>query len=101
MEPLVINEKLVSLFKFWFDGQIYDGMGCRNEIFSCLRVADHRKRQQIYDLGWALAEEGVQVVITVSDSKYTLWSNLRYLEQSTKLLEQPTAPTHPSVCVAC
>lgn len=100
MEPLVINEKLVSLFKFWRDGQIHDGMGCRNEIFSCLRSADLRKRQQIYDLGWALAQEGVQVVITVSDAKYTLWSSLRCLGQSMELLEQSPQP-QPSLCAAC
>ncbi|HEY9302512.1 MAG TPA: hypothetical protein VIQ31_40335 [Phormidium sp.] len=88
MEPLVISEKMVSTFKFWSDGQIQEGMNCRNEIFGCLKTATLQGRQQIYDLGWTLSQKGMQVVITVSDYKYTLWSNLRCLGQSESLLEQ-------------
>ena len=82
MEPLVICEKLATLFKFWSDGKVHTGMNYRNELFQPLRSAKSQGRQQIYDAGWALSEEGVQVVITVSDSQYTLWASLRSLSST-------------------
>ena len=86
MEPLVISEKMVSTFKFWSDGQVQDGMNCRNELFGCLKTANLQGRNHIYELGWSLARKGIEVVITVSDYQYTLWSNLRSLGQSEALL---------------
>ena len=86
MEPLVISEKMVSTFKFWSDGQIQDGMNCRNELFGHLKTTNFQERNHIYELGWSLAQKGVEVVITVSDYQYTLWSNLRSLGQSEALL---------------
>ncbi|HEY9761298.1 MAG TPA: hypothetical protein V6D07_02170 [Trichocoleus sp.] len=91
MEPLVINEKMVSTFKFWADGQVQDGMNCRNEIFGCLKSTNLQGRNYIYELAWSLAQKGIEVVITVSEYKYTLWSNLRSLDHSEALLELAAA----------
>ncbi|MBD2155629.1 hypothetical protein [Leptolyngbya sp. FACHB-16] len=79
MEPLLICETFVSRFKFWMDGQTHDGMQHRNELFRCLREETILGRQQVYDLSWALAQEGVHTVITASKGHYTLWVSLRSL----------------------
>lgn len=91
MEPLLINEKLVSLFNFWADGKLQNGMRCSNELFRQVRTFAFDQRQRVYSLGWALAERGIQVVITWSHRGYGLWICLRTPQ---KLLK-PAQRTQP------
>lgn len=77
MEPLVVSEKLVALFKFWLNGQLHDGMRCQNELFRCIHRVNTQKQQQLYSLGVVLAQKRVETIITASKSQYTLWVSLR------------------------
>ncbi|MBF2027642.1 MAG: hypothetical protein IGS48_12875 [Oscillatoriales cyanobacterium C42_A2020_001] len=77
MEPLLISENLVSFFKFWLDEQVHDGMRWGHELFHQYESFDKSQRQQAYSFAWALAERGVQVVITASQSNYRVWGSLR------------------------
>ncbi|XHX77376.1 MAG: hypothetical protein RBJ76_23500 [Stenomitos frigidus ULC029] len=77
MEPLLVNEKLVSLFKFWANGKLQNGMRCSNELFRQVRTFTFDQRQKVYSLGWALAERGIRTVITWSLQGYALWVCMR------------------------
>jgi hypothetical protein len=97
MEPLLINEKLVSRFNFWADGKLQNGMRCSNELFRQVRTFAFDQRQRVYSLGWALAERGIQVVITWSHQGYGLWACLRVPHQRSQPLQstQPDKYTLP------
>ena len=75
--PLVVKEELVSLFKFFFQQEIYDGMRYRQDLFRLLNTFEVARRERVYNLGHALADRGLRVVITRSRDRYKLWINLR------------------------
>lgn len=100
MEPLVICATLISSFKFWSDGQICDGMTHRNEFFRSIQAANPERRQQIFDLGWVLSQEGAQVIITVSKQRYTLWISLHSHATLDKLAQQPLGSDQSAVTAA-
>lgn len=104
MEPMLICEDFISRFKFWLDGQMQDGMHHRNELFRCLRTEKLLGRQKIYDLGWAIAQEGVHTVITASKDHYTLWVSLRSqasLEDVSNLTMPEPSKSSTSICAVC
>lgn len=85
METLLINEQFVSQFKFWREGQIRTGMRFRRDLFECISKFNQHQRYQAFDLAWRLSITGREVVVTVSPTQYTVWSNLRIPESE----EQP------------
>lgn len=93
MEPLLICDKLVSRFKFWFDGQVQEGMQHRNELFHCLRTESVLGRQRIYDLSWSLSHKGAHTIITASKDHYTLWVSLRTLANVETAILSALEPT--------
>lgn len=77
MEYLLISDNLVTLFKFWADGKIQDGMRHGNELFRQVSVFQTKQRQQAFDLAWSLSQEALPLVITASPYNYTVWVSLR------------------------
>lgn len=78
METLLINEDLVSPFKFWRDNQVQQGMMYRSELFYCASKFKNHQRQQAFDFAWMLSCKGAkQVIITVTRTYYTVWIGLR------------------------
>lgn len=97
MAPLLICANLVSSFKFWSNGQICDGMTYRNEFFRSIQTVNPERRQQIFDLGWVLSQEGAQVIITVSKQQYMLWISLHSYATLEALAEQQVGSEQPLV----
>lgn len=73
----LFSENQVSLFKFWFDGDIREGLCHRGELFRHSCTVASSQASQVYALGQRLVCEGVEVVITCSNDRYRLWTNLR------------------------
>jgi len=76
MLPLVTNEAMVNLFKYWSDG-MRDGMRHDNRLYGCHRVYQSCQRLQAYNLACCLSEQGCDVCLTVSAQGYKVWVDLR------------------------
>lgn len=77
METLLINEKFVSQFKYWREGQIRTGMRFRNNLFEHSAVFSQRQRHEAFDLAGRLEADGRAVVVTASADQYRVWLSLR------------------------
>ncbi len=77
MLPLVVDEKQVFIFKFWFDGEIQNGMHFQNDLFCQIGTFDVRERSRIYQFACKLAQTGTLLAITCSETGCRLWGNLR------------------------
>jgi hypothetical protein len=75
--PLVIDEKNVFIFEYWFDGALRQGLYYRNELFSRVATFDIRQRPQVYQFGCTLAQKNALIVLTCSQSACSLWGSLR------------------------
>lgn len=74
--PLVINEDVVTLFKYW-QGEIQEGMRCGEELYRHFRSFGLHDRLRAYDVGWKLAQSGYPVCVTCSSQRYAVWISLR------------------------
>ncbi len=77
MLPLVIPEKQIFSFEFWFDGSIRQGMYYRSELFCKLRSYDIEQRAYAYHLGCRLAQKEAFIVLTCTATTCSLWGSLR------------------------
>ena len=103
MQPLVVTEQQSSsYFKFWYDDNMHEGMRYRNELFRHFKTFGAHRRNHAYSLGCALAQQGIQAVITCvsdrntapADQRYVLWVSLRspWADQELALAE-PLTPS--------
>lgn len=77
MLPLVIDERQVFTFKFWFNGKIQTGMSYYNELFCQLGTFSIQHRSRVYQLGCQLAQRGAFLAVTCSATSCCLWGSLR------------------------
>jgi hypothetical protein len=77
MLPVVIYETLISLFSFYREGHISQGMSYRRRLYKLMSTYTAEARLQAYTAGCELASQGNQVVITVSPEHYKVWIDLR------------------------
>lgn len=94
METLLINEMLVSQFKFWRDDQVQTGMRFRNKLFRYVCSFDLQQRQQAFALSYSLAQQGPEVIMTVARSQYTVWVSLHGSQGSAAPLHQSSPQWH-------
>lgn len=74
--PLVIDESLVCLFKYWQQG-IQEGMRHSQELYSLLQTYPLNDRTAAYVTANKQAALGLEVCITVSKYHYRVWLKLR------------------------
>ena len=77
MLPVIVHETLASLFNFYQEGQIYQGMSCQKRLYKLMSTHTIESRLQAYAVGCELSGRGNQVVITVSPKHYKVWVGLR------------------------
>ena len=77
MDPLFVTEELTSMFKYWSDDQIHEGMTYDNELFRLTETYKTVDRKRMFDHAWALIIDGMKVVITASSYRYAVWVELR------------------------
>ncbi|MEP0870491.1 hypothetical protein NDA01_11830 [Trichocoleus desertorum AS-A10] len=101
LQPLVvIEQQSSSYFKFWYKNVMHDGMRYQSELFRHFRTFSLQRRNHAYSLGCALAQQGIQTVITCvsdrntapTDQRYVLWISLRspWAESEPSLAESLT-----------
>jgi hypothetical protein len=87
--PILIDERQVFTFKFWFNGKIQNGMSYRNELFCQLGAFSIQQRSRVYQVGCYLMQQDAASVITCSAASCSLWGSLRS-ELVKELLANPT-----------
>ena len=77
MLPLIVDENKILIFKFWFEGDIQDGMAYRGELFCRLQTFALAYRPQVYQFGCRLIRQGISAALTSGDESCSLWVSLR------------------------
>lgn len=80
--PLVINETLVHRFNYWDEG-IHQGIRYGSELYTCSQTYPLTERLKAYEMAYAQAKQNHSICITVSQTHYTIWLNLRSLNCTT------------------
>lgn len=86
--PLVLSEQQGTPFKFWLDGKINTGLRLRNNLFRHIQTYAAYQRDQAYALGYALAQQKVQTIITCSSGSYKVWVDLKLPSKDKDLVEE-------------
>lgn len=82
MSPLILSEHLIHCFTFVGpDGCLKQGMRNEGKLYVYVAAFPTAYESQVYALAYGLLEYEQQVVITVSDSGYNVWKELRSLHQ--------------------
>ncbi|MDX2212339.1 MAG: hypothetical protein SFY66_03525 [Oculatellaceae cyanobacterium bins.114] len=100
--PLLWSERLIGSqlfpFKFWFNGQVRDGLRCQNNLFHLHHTFSLSQRDKAYELACELQCKGIKAAITCSGKEYRLWTDL---QSSTSLtsdrLDSESSPINHSV----
>jgi len=74
--PLIVVETLVSPFKFWDEG-IHHGMLYRNDFYERFHRFEATDRMAAYTKAIEAANSGYKACITVSQTHYTVWVEMR------------------------
>ena len=77
MTPFAISEDKVSIFKYWNNDGIQEGMNHKGELYALVRSYPADSQLDACELGGDLAEKGMQVCLTSSPSRYGVWMNLK------------------------
>jgi hypothetical protein len=80
MFPLLLNEEVVQVFKYWHDG-IRDGMRYRNRIYGKVRCYPIEQNLKAYDFANAIAQADILCCITCGREHYTIWVCLTLISQ--------------------
>jgi hypothetical protein len=75
--PTVLPEHLVTHFTFYIQGQVRQGMRKQEKLYGLLKSVEGAQKMQIYQLAWALCEQGLPCILTLSESRYAIWVPLR------------------------
>jgi hypothetical protein len=77
MLPILVYESFISLFNFYHDGRVQQGMSYNKSLYRLLKTYELNKRLQAYSLGISLSQQHRGIVITVSHRHYKVWLELR------------------------
>ncbi|GEM_PF-2884533 len=99
--PPVLIEKIVSLFSFYLDSQIQQGMRHKFELYRLTLEFQPNDRLKAYQQALELTQAGLDVVITVSKNRYVVWTSLRssFSEQSPTQSRSDFRPTWERLAV--
>lgn len=76
MLPPVLMEGEFSLFNFWLDQDIQDGLSYDGELFCCICTVSIEYRAKLYHYACRVLKKET-VVFTISDENCRLWMSLR------------------------
>lgn len=93
MIPAVLDESKIFPFKFWFEGEVQDGMAYQNELFCRLLTADVSERVRLYQYACHISDND-RLALSTSESKCSLWVSLRSIEMVRKRLDDYPLPLH-------
>ena len=76
MLPPVLTERECTLFNFWLDNQVQNGMVYEGELLCRICTLPTTYRAQLYHYAYHLAKRD-SVVISITDESCSLWISLR------------------------
>lgn len=76
MLPPVVDEGLVSIFKFWYGDRIQDGLYYRNELYYRVATVGLEQRARLYHHACRVSQTSYAVV-TMTQIHCSLWVSLR------------------------
>lgn len=74
--PIVVNDHQISLFNFYHDGLVRQGMSYRGHLFGKAYAFNLEDRTPAFEFANQLAATGAQTVIAVSQREYIVWIRL-------------------------
>ncbi|MBM0745241.1 hypothetical protein JOY44_27600 (plasmid) [Phormidium sp. CLA17] len=75
--PRMIPEQQITLFKFYMDQSMQDGVTYGKELYQLARQFVASDRLEAYRYGCELLGQGVPTLISVSKQRYIVWTGLR------------------------
>ncbi|HTL89410.1 MAG TPA: hypothetical protein VL134_08405 [Leptolyngbya sp.] len=78
----VVQESLIQKFRFFYQGEIQDGMRHENQWFGAVHQFDSTYRLQAYQIAWVLSEAKVPLLLSRSRDRLVIWVNLQSLTYS-------------------
>lgn len=75
--PLIVPEKSINLFRFFYDGRVQEGIRYNSQMYGELHKFDSSYRLQAYQLAWALTQRHVPLVLSVSPTRCVVWVSLQ------------------------
>ncbi|MGP1384192.1 MAG: hypothetical protein ACTS2F_11585 [Thainema sp.] len=75
--PLLISEQQVQPFNYYQDGAIFCAIAFQRKFYKRVCQFKQAERSKAYTVGYQFGEHGNSVVITASDTHYTLWVDVR------------------------
>lgn len=76
MLPPVLMEGEFSIFNFWLEQDIQDGLSYDGELFCCICTVSIDYRAQLYHYVCRMMKKEI-VVFTITDEHCQLWMSLR------------------------
>jgi hypothetical protein len=81
LSALLIPENQVSLFKFWQDDELRDGLRYKSELFYLTHRFNSYQKDNVLEVAQELMGHGVEVIVTCSTDNYKIWTSLQALSQ--------------------
>ena len=78
MFPAVINESLIKVFNFYFEGNVHEGMSYKGKLYRLIETFNIKQHSAIADLVYRLSKQGVYTAVTHSEKHCRVWADLRF-----------------------
>ncbi|MBM0743971.1 hypothetical protein JOY44_20495 [Phormidium sp. CLA17] len=75
--PRMIPEQQITLFKFYMDQSMQDGVTYGQELYRLARQFAASDRLEAYRYGCELLKQGIPTLISASKQRYIVWTSLR------------------------
>ncbi len=75
--PLILQEESINIIRFYYCEKIREGIQLNSEIYGLTHQFPAIHRLYVYQLAWALTEQGVPLKLTMSETRYGIWVDLR------------------------
>ena len=101
--PPIIPETAESLFQFFNNGEMRDGLYVDGKMYGKVQTATMLQRQELDEVALMFSEQKIPCVITVTSDHYSMWVLLRspayavYLKQGIVPLKKALT-LHSSLC---
>jgi hypothetical protein len=101
--PPIIPETAESLFQFYNNGEMRDGLCLDGKMYGKVQTATMPQRQELDEIALMFSEQKISCVITVTADHYSMWILLRspayavYLKQGLVPLKKALT-LHSSLC---
>lgn len=82
MLPLIVYEDAVRLFSFYYEGYVHQGISHEQKLYRLIHCTGIDSRLEAYEAGLRLSNQGIKILITVSDRCYRVWAEIRSSFQS-------------------